>query len=440
MKVAVLGGGGFRLPLIHRALIAGALPIDEIVLQDVSAERLGVIAAVVRGDGPPLRTTIGLDDAIDGADLVLATLRVGGLDGRVRDERDAIELGVIGQETVGAGGLASALRVVPVVDDIARRVAARAPRSWFISMTNPAGIVTEAMAATLGNRVIGVCDSPVALIRRVCAALGVDPGTSLAAVTGVAEVDYLGLNHLGWLRSLRVDDVDVLPRFIADPTLVARVEEGRLFGADLLQALGTVPNEYLYWYYAREDAYRALVAAGRTRGEHVRNQQLAFYRAALAEPASAAELWRQANDERNRSYFAELRTDERDDVDIAVGGYESVAVTLAEALTGGTPTRLVLNVPNATTVTALAPDAVIETVCEVDGTGARPLPLAGPNHHELGLIATIKDCERSVIAAARSGSRGLALRAFATHPLVGSLTTARELATGADDRAAMREQ
>jgi 6-phospho-beta-glucosidase len=435
MKVAVLGGGGFRFPLVYRELSRSAVPIDELVLHDISAERLRVIEAVVRGDGIDVRTTTELDGALEDAGLVFAALRVGGVDARVRDEREAIELGVIGQETVGAGGLASALRVVPVVDDIAGRVARLAPAAWVVSMTNPAGIVTEAMAASLGDRVIGVCDSPVALIRRVCAALDLDPGASLAEVTATADVDYLGLNHLGWLRSLRVDGTDLLPAFIADPDRIARVEEGRLFGADFLQALGTVPNEYLYWFYARDDAYRALVAAGRTRGEHVRDEQDVFYRAALANPEDAAKLWHDANDERNRSYFAELRVGERDQADIAVGGYESVAVALAEALTGGAASRLVLNVRNATTIASLPPDAVIETVCEVDGSGARPLSSADPNAHELGLISTIKDCERTIIAAARQRSPELALRAFATHPLVGSLTVARELANRAMARA-----
>ncbi|MCW2655849.1 MAG: 6-phospho-beta-glucosidase, partial [Jatrophihabitans sp.] len=211
MRAAVLGGGGFRVPLVHRALIARGLDLDEIVLQDTSPERLDVMAEVLRGDGPPIRTTVDLDTALDGVDLVFAALRVGGLDGRVRDERDALAAGVIGQETVGAGGLSSALRVVPVVDHIARRIAQLAPRAWTISMTNPAGIVTEVMSRVLGGRVIGVCDSPIALVRRACAAAGVNPGTSLAAVTGRAEVDYVGLNHLGWLRALVVDGVDRLP-------------------------------------------------------------------------------------------------------------------------------------------------------------------------------------------------------------------------------------
>ena len=376
MKLAVLGGGGFRFPLVHHALSHSAMPIDELVLHDISADRLTVIDAVVRGTGHKVRVTTDLDDALDGAGLVLAALRVGGVDARVRDEREAIDLGVIGQETVGAGGLASALRVVPVVDDIAARIARSAPRRMGHLDDQPRGIVTEAMAATLGDRVIGVCDSPVALIRRVCAALDLDLGTSLAEVAAAADVDYLGLNHLGWLRSLRVDGTDLLPTFIADAARIARVEEGRLFGADLLQSLGTVPNEYLYWFYARDEAYRALVAAGRTRGEHVRDRQ----------NASTARRWPRRTTQRRcgtkrttnatAATSSELRADERDHADIAVGGYESVAVALAEALTGVARSRLVLNVRNATTIASLPPDAVIETVCDVDTSGARPRPTA----------------------------------------------------------------
>src|SRR5689334_8651179 len=434
MRIVVLGGGGFRVPLMHRALRKSSIKIDEIILHDTDADRLAVVADVLRGDGPPVRTTTVLDDAVDGADLIFSALRIGGVDGRVTDERDALDLGLIGQETVGAGGLAAALRAVPVVDRIARVIAARAPRAWAVSMTNPAGVVTETMAAVLGERVIGVCDSPVALIRRACAALDVDPGESLATVTGQVEVDYLGLNHLGWLRALRVDGVDVLPRLVSDPARLARFEEGRLFGASLLRALGTLPNEYLYWYYERAQAHRSLLAAGRTRGEHVRERQRAFYAEAAGRPGDAAALWQAANDERNRSYFAELRDGERDEADIAVGGYETVAVALAEALCAGRPTRLVLNVRNAETVSALPADAVIETLCTVDATGAVPVPVAAPNPHELGLIATVKDSEQSIIRAGLTGSRAAAMRAFALHPLVASGALAEQLVARAEAR------
>ena len=217
MRVTILGGGGFRVPLIARqlaALAADGLPVSQVVLYDTDPGRLAVIAGVLwrrrgcrqatAGTGALPVTQHRLDAALHGADVIFSALRPGGLDGRVSDERTALALGVLGQETVGAGGLASAARTVPVVDAIARRIASLAPDAWVISMTNPAGIVTEVMAATLGPRVIGVCDSPVGLIRRACAASGVDPGPSLGAVTDRVDADYLGINHLGWLRGLRV--------------------------------------------------------------------------------------------------------------------------------------------------------------------------------------------------------------------------------------------
>jgi 6-phospho-beta-glucosidase len=432
VRVTILGGGGFRVPLICRELAASGLTVEEIVLFDVSAPRLRVIADVLAGDRLPLRVAAGLDDALRGADVIFAALRTGGLDGRVSDERTALEQGVLGQETVGAGGLLYAHRAVPVVDAIARRVAELAPAAWVISMTNPAGIVTEVMTAHLGPRVIGVCDSPIGLVRRACAAAGVDPGPSLARVTEQAEVDYLGLNHLGWLRGLTVDGTDLLPGLLADPARLATMEEGRLFGPDLLAALGTIPNEYLYWYYAGREALRDVLAAGQTRGEHVRARQQAFYTAAAADPGQAARLWARANDERNRSYFAELRTGERDGADVAAGGYESIAVALAAALTAISPgakaPRLILNVRNGDTIGSLDAYAVIETVCTVDEHGAHPQYARPPSDHELGLMGMVKSCERSIITAALTGSASAALRAFALHPLVGSLDAARALA------------
>jgi 6-phospho-beta-glucosidase len=489
VHVTILGGGGFRVPLIVRQVAASGLPVSRVVLCDTDPGRLAVIADVLAGDpvtagaaGPgtlPVTTTTSLDEAVRGADVIFAALRPGGLNGRVGDERAALALGVIGQETVGAGGLASAARTVPVVDAIARRIAELAPDAWVISMTNPAGIVTEVMAATLGPRVIGVCDSPVGLIRRACAAAGVDPGPSLGAVTDRVDADYLGINHLGWLRGLRTSGSgDLLPGLLSDPDRLRLTEEGRLFGADVLRSLGALPNEYLYWYYANSEALRDVLAAGRTRGEHVRERQLAFYEAAAAlpptsGPAEAARLWQAANDERNRSYFAELRTGERagdrDEADVAAGGYESVAIALASALTGGPAARLILNVRNGDTVPALSPDTVIEVPCRVAAGGPMPLPVSAPSAHELGLMSAVRACERDIADAAllvagtvatmntgptastvptadtgpttntgphaRAGTtditaraEALALRAFASHPLVGSLHAARSLA------------
>lgn len=440
MRVTIIGGGGFRVPLIAGRLAGSGLPAAEVTLHDTDPGRLAVITGVLAGDpvtaGLPVTATTSLEAALHGADFIFCALRAGGLDGRVRDERTALGAGVLGQETVGAGGLASAARTVPVADALARRIRELAPGAWVISMTNPAGIVTEVMSAVLGRAVIGVCDSPVGLIRRACAAVGADPGPSLGAVAGRVDAGYVGINHLGWLRSLRVAGTDLLPSLLNDPGLLSRLEEGQLFGADLIAALGAIPNEYLYWYYASREALRDVLSAGRTRGEHVRARQLAFYRAASgARPRAAARLWREANEERNRSYLAELRAGERDEADVAAGGYESVSLALAVALAGGPAARLILNVPNGDTIPSLPPDLVIEAPCRVDAAGAVPLPVPAPSGHELGLMSAVRGCERDIAAAALSrdpaeASR-LALRAFASHPLVGSLGAARVLAGSA---------
>ena len=429
MRVTVLGGGGFRVPLVHQALLNADLDIDEIVLQDIDPERMPVIAAVLGSDGPPVRATADLEEALEGTELIFSALRVGGTAGRVEDERRALDLGVLGQETVGAGGLRYALRAVPVADRLAARIGEIAPDAWTITMTNPAGIVTEVMARHLGARVIGVCDSPTALVRRALASLGIDAGADLARITDSVSIDYFGLNHLGWLRAVRVDGVDELPGLLADEAALGRIEEGKLFGADLIRALGALPNEYLYWYYAASEALAGVRAAGRTRGEHVHDEQTRFYAAAKADRARAAQLWAEANDERKRTYFAELRDDDRDEIDVAAGGYETMAAALAEALTGRAPATLIVNVPNRGVVAELPDDAVIEVPCRVDRTGALPLTIAPPTLHQLGLIAQVKASERAVIEAGLGGSADAALRAFALHPLVGSLFAARQLAT-----------
>ncbi|MGW1149410.1 family 4 glycosyl hydrolase, partial [Streptomyces sp. NPDC002454] len=245
MRLVVLGGGGFRVPLVYGALLTdrGEGRVDEVVLYDTDPARSAAIARVLADQAaadpaaaPRVRVATDLDAALHGADFVFSAIRVGGLAGRAADERVALAEGVLGQETVGAGGIAYGLRTLPVVDRIARRVAAVAPDAWFINFTNPAGLVTEAMSRHLGDRVIGICDSPVGLGRRVARVLGVDPGS--------AEVDYVGLNHLGWLRGLRVDGRDVLPDLFASTALLEGFEEGRLFGADWLRSLDCVPNEY----------------------------------------------------------------------------------------------------------------------------------------------------------------------------------------------------
>ncbi|MFK4104609.1 6-phospho-beta-glucosidase [Streptomyces sp. NPDC019531] len=433
MKLTILGGGGFRVPLVYGALLTDRAEgrVTEVVLHDLDAGRLSAVgrvlaeqaAAVV--DAPTVTTTTDLDEALRGADFIFSAIRVGGLEGRANDERVALAEGVLGQETVGAGGIAYGLRTVPVAVDIAQRVARLAPDAWVINFTNPAGLVTEAMSRHLGDRVIGICDSPVGLGRRIARVLGANPNE--------AWIDYVGLNHLGWVRGLKIAGRDELPRLLADPDLLGSFEEGKLFGVDWLQSLGAIPNEYLHYYYFNREAVRAYQQAERTRGAFLHDQQARFYDEVGAPGAKALDVWDRTRAEREATYMSENRESagagEREADDLS-GGYEKVALALMRAIARDERTTLILNVRNQSTLSVLDNDAVIEVPCLVDANGAHPVTVAPLPDHATGLVCSVKAVEREVLAAAESASRATAVKAFALHPLVDSVNVARKLVEG----------
>ncbi|GAA1484014.1 6-phospho-beta-glucosidase [Brachybacterium fresconis] len=477
MKLTILGGGGFRVPLVYEAVATGAtgLQVDEIALQDVDAARLGTIAEVIAGvrerleaEGrlahpPQVSATTELREAVTGADFVFSAVRVGGAEARTIDERVALGLGLLGQETIGPGGLAYALRTIPVALDIARTIAEAAPTAWTINFTNPAGIVTEAMRSILGDRVVGICDTPIGLVRRVGRLLDVD----LVAGERGAEVDYVGLNHLGWLRSVTVEGVDRLPGLLADDAALEEIEEARLIGKDWVRADRALPNEYLYYYLHTTAAIERITAAATTRGEFLAKQQGDFYLAAAdaiapgppvtsasgstsahpADPTEASccsspvELWRSTLHEREATYMAESRDEERREEDVAGGGYQEVALRLMTALATGRRERMILDVGNIAAdrqgapaaeriVPELPADAVLEVLCEVDGAGVHPLPVAPVELGRLGMMSSLRAAERKILEAATTGSRDAAWQGFATHPLVSSPELGAKLLEG----------
>ena len=430
MKLAVLGGGGFRTPAIYRALVEGQnrTRFDELVLYDVDPGRLDRIAAVLRGldarlgRSVPVRVTTRLEDAVDGADVVYCAIRVGGIAGRLLDETAALAEGVIGQETTGAGGITFALRTVPEVMRIAEVVARRAPDATFINFTNPVGLVTEAVQRVLGDRAIGICDAPESLCRRVATALGREP----------AELwfDYFGINHLGWLRSVRDRGRDLLPGLIADEKRLTSFEEGRLFGVDRLRAVGMIPNEYLYYYDFAPEALDGM-RSGRIRAEFLQRQQDAFY-SADGPPGKALEDWESTIEERERRYMEEAWSGRDDDLTSVAaareaGGYGGLALDLVDALTGDGTTVLILNVANRSSLPFLDPAAVVEVPCVVGRGGVVPVAIGPVPAEARELIEAVRAAERTAIEAALSGSRQLAVRALAMHPLVGSAEVAERI-------------
>jgi 6-phospho-beta-glucosidase len=433
VKLALLGGGGFRTPVIYRAIASGATTTryDELALFDVDSARLDRIETVLSGIDQELggsvrhRATTSLDEAIDGADVVYCAVRVGGNEGRLVDETVAIEAGAIGQETAGAGGIAFALRTVPVVTEIAKAVDRRAPNALFINFTNPVGLVTEAIRRVLGDRVIGICDAPEDLCRRVATALGRRPEE--------LWFDYFGINHLGWLRGVLDRNRDLLPELLADTDRLESMEEGRLFGAEWIRAVGMVPNEYLYYYDFEHEALTAM-RAGNVRAAYLAEQQDAFY-GSDGSPHDAVTAWTRTLAEREARYMDEAwrgREDEHRDLVVGrqPGGYGGLALGLVDALHADGNVVRILDVANRSSLPFLDADAIVEVPCIVGRGGIIPAAIGPVPLEAQGLILRVRAAERAAIDAALAGSRRLAIRALALHPLVPSVDTATRILDG----------
>ena len=400
MKVAVVGGGSTYTPELVDGLgrLQEALPVDELVLVDPAAERLELVAGVGRrmlarlGSPTRLTTSTSLEPALDGVDAVLVQLRVGGQAARNQDETWPLECGAVGQETTGAGGLAKALRTVPVVLDIAERVRNAAPDAWIIDFTNPVGIVTRALLQE-GHRAVGLCNVAIGFQRRFAAQLGVPPES--------LELDHVGLNHLTWERAAVVDGVDRLPELLEKN--VEEIAASLELPAELLLSLGVVPSYYLRYYYAHDEVVRELLAA----------------------PSRAAEV---AEIERKLlELYADPALDVKPELLDQRGGafYSEAAVQLAAALLGDGPgSTHVVNLRNDGTFPELPDDAVIEVPAQVDRSGLHAVDLEPLEPLHAGLVAHVTAYEHLALEAALRGGRQRVFEALLAHPLVGQVDRA----------------
>ena len=405
MKLAVVGGGSTYTPELVDGLarLGDVLEVDELALLDPDAERLAVVGGFAqrildeRGATTRLTLTTDRDAAIDSASAVLLQLRVGGQRARAGDETFPLACDCVGQETTGAGGLAKALRTVPVVLDIAETVReCAAADAWIVDFTNPVGIVTRALLQE-GHRAVGLCNVAIGFQRMFAGWLDVAADEVL--------LDHVGLNHLTWIRRVEVGGRDVLPSLLADhgDDLAERLELPR----SLLDRLGVVPSYYLRYYYAHDEVVRELKRSG-TRAEEVLRIEaklLEMYRdpTLVAKPALL--------EQRGGAYYSEA------------------AVALIASLLGGDDHRAVhvANVRNDGHFPFLADDAVIEVPCDVSSSGIVPRATAPIEPLYAGLIAHVAAYEDLALQAALHGGRDRVADALLAHPLVGQYGVAETL-------------
>jgi 6-phospho-beta-glucosidase len=402
----VIGGGSTYTPELVDSLCAhqDRLVVDELVLLDPDPDRReavgGLAGRILRQKGwaGDLVTTDDRQRAIDGSDFVVVQLRVGGQAARHTDETLPIGFGCLGQETTGPGGLAKALRTVPLVLEIAEETARRgAAGAWLVDFTNPVGIVTQALVDE-GHRAVGLCNVAIHVQRRLGHYLSVDPDS--------VEIEHVGLNHLTWVRSARVDGIDRLPELLDRFGPELELESG--VPAGLLGLLGALPSYYLHYYYCLAQNLAEQAAPDwRSRADVVaelETELLAEYRdpAVVTKPEKLSY--------RGGAFYSEA------------------AVRLIASLHAGTGDVQVVDVRNDGSLPGLPDEAVVEVPCTVDGDGAHPLPQRDLPPDMAGLVAHCKAYERLAVEAALSGSRATVIRALVANPLVGQYPLAEQLA------------
>jgi 6-phospho-beta-glucosidase len=395
VKVAVVGGGSTYTPELVDGIarLQRLVDVEELVLTDPAEERLSLVGGISQrifakyGHTGRISFTTDLDQALADASVVLVQLRVGGQAARRIDETLPLRCGCLGQETTGAGGLAKALRTVPVILEIAERVSELAAKdAWILDFTNPVGIVTRALLDH-GHRAVGLCNVAIGNQRATAELLGVEP----AQIT----LDHFGLNHLTWTRRVLVAGQDRLPGLL-DTSADALAERSGL-PVEILRRLRVWPSYYLRYFYEHD---------------HVVEQQ----RARPSRAEEVAEIESQLLE-----IYADPAVDEKPDLLKRRGGayYSEAAVDLMASLRSDRCDVQVVNVRNDGTFSFLADQAVIEVPARVGRHGLLAEPLAPVDPLYAGLIAHVSAYEELALDAAVRGGRERVFRALLAHPLIG---------------------
>lgn len=438
MKLTVIGGGGVRSMFLAKSIAqkSAELNITELVFMDSNAKKLGIYGAmaaeVAARLDPKLKFSATTDarEAIKDADYVITTIRVGEDDMRVKDERIALDLGVLGQETTGAAGLSFAMRSVGALAGYCEMIKALAkPGCKVFNFTNPAGVVSQTLRDMGYDFTYGICDAPSGMLRSFEKLYG--------APEGSAAGEIYGLNHLSYFSSIRIDGREVLHELIEDDRAYAQTDM-RYFEKSLLRERNAILNEYLYYFYYREKAVANILAAPQTRGEQIAaiNKKMTAELEKLdvsKDFDKALAIFEYWYGERENNYMAAesgVKRQNKWSFDIFGkddGGYAGVALRFIELEQSGRAGSMILCVPNEGAIEGLEDGDVVEITCDVVGGKAVPHRFGAVDAQNLELIRRVKIYERLASEAIRTRSRTKAVEALTLHPLVASYSLATKL-------------
>jgi 6-phospho-beta-glucosidase len=440
-KVSLIGGGGVRTPLVIFGVNESSerLGVTEMVLYDIDPQRASVMCelgrALITREGGKMKVRVATDlsDAIEGSSFVLNAIRVGGIRARAIDERISIDNGYPGQETTGPGGVAMGLRTISVAIEYGQLIERLAPAAWMINFTNPAGLITQAVSHCTGVRVIGICDTPTELFHRIAQAVG--------APLADMRCEYLGLNHLGWVRRILLRGEDVTGRILESDEALRSLYQADLFDCKLIRALKLIPTEYLFFYYSRRRALANQRAAGTTRGEEIGRLNDDLFRRlqeflGAGKSDVALTTYIDYLNQRSGSYmqleahagtaFDDAHRLSEDPFRVATG-YHRIALDVMNALCSNEPQRIVVNVRNHGAISEVAYEDVVEVPCAISRQGVEPEMCGSLPEEVRGLVLAVKAYERAAIQAATTGSAECARKAMLLYPAIGEWDPSADL-------------
>ena len=437
MKVVIIGAGGVRTPQLANALLNSKdIPIKELALFDIDQFRLESMNRVFleqiqkQTDKKEVGIyhTIDIQKAVCNADFILFTIRVGQISARIKDEQVPLRYGVVGQETTGPGGFAMAMRTIPVMYNYLDVIKKHAPKAWVLNLTNPAGLITQALIDRGYDKVVGICDSPSGLTKDIANAVGVNEDE--------LWFEYFGLNHLGWIKSIIHRGEDIFEDVINNDQALKR--HGQIvMEPEFIRTIGIIPNEYLLFYYLNQAVIKNVKDNGLSRAQLIELLNHRLFSELQNEKNkgkySSLEIYKRYIEARHGSYM-KLETKDLNpadiveqlwnkasssDVEVEDEGYSAIALAVLEAISGGKPKILRLNVRNDGAISFLKDEDVVEISVYVDRNGVHPFSLKGEiAEHCRGLLQVVKSYERLTIKAVKENSYSAALLALIAHPLV----------------------
>lgn len=438
MKIAVIGGGGVRSVFLAKSIAARSeeLKINELVFMDNDEKKLRIYGTMAKKTSnlicPSLdfKITTNAVEAVENADYVITTIRVGGDDMRVKDERAALNMGVLGQETTGAAGLSFAMRSISALADYCELIKMHAKKGCKVfNFTNPAGVVSQTLRDMGYDFTYGICDAPSGMLRSFEKLYGAEEGS--------AKGEIFGLNHLSYFTSIKINGKEMIDEIIDNDEAYEKTDL-RYFEKDLLKSRKSVLNEYLYYFYYREKALANILNADKTRGEQI--AEINRHMTAELEKIdiendfeTALGIFEHWYGERENNYMASetgIKRKEPWKFDIFGkddGGYAGVALKFIEIAISGKTDSMILCVPNNGAIEGLLDSDVVEITCDIDKNGAVPHRFGKVDEQNLELIRRVKNYERLASEAIRTKSREKAIEALTLHPLVNSYSIAKEL-------------